>query len=125
MPRDRYHDPTRRIVRKATHSESEKLSAKDLILPLINSGDALTLTSTQIENAWDDEFATVYTTGDHAIDLPASTGSGRLYMYSNYGTGKITVTADGTDKIHGDSSVIFYKGTIGFKDTSAGVWVMQ
>jgi len=122
---NRYNQPRKKIIRKATQSTEEQLSEKDLILPKINSGDDLTLTSTQIENAWDDEFATVYTTGDHAVSLAASTGSGRLYMYSNYGTGKITVTADGTDKIHGDSSVIFYKGTIGFKDTSAGVWVMQ
>jgi hypothetical protein len=124
LPKNRRNVPNMKQRRYATRSETERLENKDLVLPLVNGGVALTLTSTQMNYAWSDDFATRYTTGDQTPTLPAATGSGRKYTYSNSGTGSVTVSADGSDTIHEDKTVIFYKGTITFHDTAAGIWVM-
>jgi hypothetical protein len=61
--------------------------------------------------------------GTFAVNLPAATGTGKVYHIKNIGVGTITVTPNGSDKIDGDSSKTLSQYTsIMLVDGAAAAW---
>jgi hypothetical protein len=61
--------------------------------------------------------------GTFTVTLPAATGSGKMYVVKNTGTGVITVDGDGSETIDGSLTATVYSlDAVGFVDAAAGVW---
>lgn len=79
-----------------------------------------------IPNLYNDKIIVCNSAIDFSITFPYATGSGKMVIVKNFGTGTITVTPSGTDLVDGSPVQYVYtdEGVI-FSDYQVGAWLVS
>ena len=113
----------------ATLAGAETLSSKTLTTPIANGLKVATTAKSATFTATAAQYFFPITTGSSAdvvANLPASSGSGQVYIFKKVdaGTNHVVITPAGSDKIDGasTSTITAQYGTRAVIDGAAGYW---